>query len=757
MRTVGTLRPVISGIAASTSLASSLFWLSSSTAEASDASIPPPPADNRANEAQQLPAITIEGQATTNALQRGTGLNRLPDDLQSTPQTVTVIPHEVIEQQQAATVEQVLKYVPGITVSTGEGNGGITGDQFRIRGFDASGDIYVDGLRDFGSYVRDSFDIENVQVLKGSSSESFGNGTTGGAIELDTKKAHLGNASSLEVTGGSGPYGRGVLDVNRQLSDTSALRIVGMGSGQYVVDRDHVYSTRAGVLASLGFGLGTKQTVTINYFHQHTNQRPDFGVPIVNTGNGVGEPVTEYGVPRSAYFGRESDRDVQDANVASILYKGKFGDWLTLTNDTRFGFYTRDVKFTPTFCRNTHSTCASDVLAGNLATPYTIWPVGGMKQSSYGTENVTTARMRFDTAGFEHEFIAGLDVYAQHAKTNIYVPVGPEPAGTLLQPVFRNSPGFSDVLSSKAQTTATSWDVGPFIRDRMWLTPEWSVLGGLRWDHYDVSAVSSGKSMKSTTNFLSPKAALIWEPTEHQTYYFSYSRSFTPPGGNVASFSSALGISQAGAFANLKPEADTTFEIGGKWSLLDDRLGLTAALFQTHKSNSSYTDPASGVQNTTDDEVRVQGVELGVTGKITRNWDVQASYSYMDSKILSSSISVFTPKSAAGNWVPYVPRNAAALWTSYEVGSLFHGLPGHLRVGGGLNYRSGYYVNDAMTLRIPAATTVDAMISYDLDAYHVALNVINIGNALTYSSAFATGYATPIAGRTFLLTAGLKF
>ena len=131
----------------------------------------------------------------------------------------------MIEQQQAATINQVLQYVPGITVATGEGNGGINGDQFRIRGFDASGDVYVDGLRDFGSYVRDSFATENVLVLKGPSSQSFGNGTTGGVIEIESKKAHLGNQSSFEATAGTGPYGRGVLDVNRQLDDTTALRI----------------------------------------------------------------------------------------------------------------------------------------------------------------------------------------------------------------------------------------------------------------------------------------------------------------------------------------------------------------------------------------------------------------------------------------------------------------------------------------------------------------------------------------------------
>jgi catecholate siderophore receptor len=96
----------------------------------------------------------VQVTGSNNALQITTDLNRVPDTLQSTPQTVIVIPQVMIEQQQATTVDQVLQYVPGITVATGEGNGGINGDQFRIRGFDASGDVYVDGLRDFGSYVR---------------------------------------------------------------------------------------------------------------------------------------------------------------------------------------------------------------------------------------------------------------------------------------------------------------------------------------------------------------------------------------------------------------------------------------------------------------------------------------------------------------------------------------------------------------------------------------------------------------------------
>lgn len=760
---VETLRPVLSGVGAFASLASGTLFAAPDQVHAQEVTPGAKPGDA----AIQLPTVKVEGIAPpTNALKTATGLDRLPDPLQSTPQTITVIPQVMIEQQHATTVDQVLKYVPGITVSTGEGGGGINGDQFRIRGFDASGDIYVDGLRDFGSYVRDSFATENVMVLKGPSSTSFGNGTTGGAIELQSKKAHLGDGNSLDLTAGQGPYKRGVLDVNHQINDTTAVRAVVMGQSQDVVDRDHVYSNRVGFLGSIGFGLGTSQQLTLNYFHQTSNARPDFGVPMGNIGSSVGEPLTELGVPRSTYYGRESDHDRMKADVISALYKGEFGDGLTLTNDTRVGYYTRNLKFTPAFCMDlppylaaaygvAPSTCASDVAAGDLNTDYTRWPVGGDKLTSYGAENVTTAVMRFDTGGLRHELVAGVDMYYQHQKANFYSPIGSGATGTLLDPVYQNPPGFSLDLAANG-IAAHSWDVGPFVSDRVWLTPELSILGGVRWDHYEVGGANAGTPISTTTNFTSPKGSVIWEPTSHQTYYISYARSFTPPGSNITTLGSSLSLAGAANLSSMKPETATTYEAGGKWSVLDDRLGATAALFQVKRGNTSYTDPTSGIQTATDDKVRVRGVELGLTGKVTADWDVQAAYSYQDSKITYSAISAFNPLPAAGNWVPYVSKQNASLWTTYDVTKLL-GLPGHFLVGSGVNYRSEYYLNDAMTLRIPAALTADAMLSYDVGRYHLALNVTNLTNKLAYSAAFANGYATPVAGRTISLTAGLNF
>ncbi|PMX27487.1 MULTISPECIES: TonB-dependent siderophore receptor [unclassified Pseudomonas] len=757
---IETLRPVLSGFGAVASLASGVFFAATDQAHAEETA----PASKPDDATIQLPATTIEGthEPSTNALKAETGLDRLPDTLQSTPQTITVIPQLVIEQQHATTIDQVLKYVPGVTVATGEGNGGINGDQFRIRGFDASGDIYVDGLRDFGAYVRDSFATENVMVLKGPSSQSFGNGTTGGAIELDSKKAHLGDANSLNLTAGQGPYKRGVLDVNHQINDTTAVRAVIMGQAQDVVDRDHVYSDRSGFLGSIGFGLGTSQQLTVNYFHQSSKSRPDFGVPTGSIGTSDSEPLTEHGLSRSNFYGRESDRDRMDADVATVRYKGEFNDWLTLTNDTRYGHYTRDLKFTPSFCMDLPaavagfygvpaSTCASDVSAGNLNTNYTLWPVGGFRLKSYGAENITTAVMNFDTGRFRHELVVGFDAYYQHQQANFYFPSGSGSSGTLLDPTYDNPAGFTLNLDSNG-ITAHSRDFAPFVSERLWLTPELSILGGVRRDFYEVDGDNAGASLATTTEFTSPKGSVIWEPTSHQTYYVSYAKSFTPPGSNITTLGSSVSLAGGSRISDMDPETAKSYEVGGKWSFLDDRLGTTAALFRVSKDNSTYTDPTSGIQSASGDKVRVQGVELGLTGKITPAWDVQASYSYMHSKILNTSTA-----SSIGNLVPYVSKNSAALWTTYDLAPLVRDLPGHLLVGGGVNYRSEYYMDNAMASRIPGTTTTDAMLSYDIDQYNVALNVTNLTNELAYSAAFANRYATPIAGRTVSLSAGVKF
>ncbi|HWV55628.1 TonB-dependent receptor, partial [Pseudorhodoplanes sp.] len=288
-----------------------------------------PPVEAPTEPAQVQQSGAFEG-GPANTLQTSTGLGRLPGTVMDTPQIVNVVTERTMREQGVTTIDQALRNVPGVTASSGEGGGGQNGDQFRIRGFQAKSDVYVDGLRDFGSYIRDSFATEQVQVFKGPSSESFGYGTTGGAINLEQKKAKLGSFVDVEGLVGTGPYGRSVVDINQQIGQTSAMRIVGMVHDQDIVGRDNLFSDRWGVLASLGLGLGTKTTLTLNYLHQSGHRRPDMGTPIVQhtlNGSPIGKPLPEYGVPRELFYGVQTDNDRTSVDMFTARFKSEVTDW----------------------------------------------------------------------------------------------------------------------------------------------------------------------------------------------------------------------------------------------------------------------------------------------------------------------------------------------------------------------------------------------------------------------------------------------
>ena len=414
-----------------------------------------------------------------NTLQASTGIGRLPGTVMDTPQTINVITERTIREQGVTTVDQALRNVPGVTASSGEGGGGQNGDQFRIRGFQAKSDLYVDGLRDFGGYIRDAFSIEQVQVFKGPTSESFGYGTTGGAINLEQKKAKLGNFVDIEGLYGNGPYARSVADINQQINKTTAVRIVGMVHDQDIVGRDNLFSDRWGVLGSVGFGLGTSTTLTLNYMHQTGHRRPDMGTPIaqVSPGRGqVGQPLPEFGVPRTLFYGKDTDNDKTSVDMFTARFKSEVTSWLTIFNDTRVAYYDRFFAQTATSCAA--ATCGNAVYRGNLNVNYLPGGPAGYDQSSNGAQNITTAVAKFHTGFLRHEFITGVDVNQQNdqrfALQNSITKVG----GSILNPTYVY-PGivYVNPLANNGVKNSESFNLGLFASDRVWLTEQFSIPG----------------------------------------------------------------------------------------------------------------------------------------------------------------------------------------------------------------------------------------------------------------------------------------
>ncbi|WP_291180708.1 TonB-dependent siderophore receptor [Hyphomicrobium sp.] len=718
----------------------------------------PEPEPSTASPQDTTGAFTPE---SGNTLQSGTGLGRLQGNYQSTPQIVNVISQERIREQNLTTVDQALRAVPGVTVSIGEGNGGMNGDQFRIRGFDAKGDLYVDGLRDFGVYVRDSFAYEQVDVLKGPTSESFGMGTTGGVVNLRQKTAHLGDAASAEVTVGTDSFVRSIIDVNKQINETTAARAVGMYHDQDFADRDHSTAERWGFLGSLGFGLGTDTELTINYLHQNNDHMPDFGVPVVIApGAAAGLPVTEFGVPRSNYYGKPTDKDESTVDMLTARLSTNVNPWLTIQNDTRFEFFDRDFSSTPASCARGTPTSCNELFFSTGDATYAFGGGGGVsyEQESWGFQNITTAIAKFNTGFLRHEAVAGFDFFYQDDERLGKSYVGSKDAGTILNPDY--SVDYSIVDNPNNQKKSDAVNYAFFASDRVWLTPEFSLLGGIRWDsytaNYSYTTTSTGAwnpELTSETEFWSPKLSAIWEPTKAQTYYVSWATSATPAGQFITSGVNPIGTSPGQD--NLEPEENESYEIGAKYSLLGGRLGLSAAAFRVDKSNAYYSpDGVTIVQS--GEEQRVQGVELGLNGLITDKWTVAIAYAYFDSEITYAN-----DASLIGNHVPNVPENSASIWTTYDIASLVN-VPGKLLVGGGVTYAQDMYIRSDEANKVPESVVVDGLISYEVDRYRFAVNGYNLTDELYYDSSFqgstaSASRATPAPGRSFTFTAGIKF
>uniref|UniRef100_UPI002627C52C TonB-dependent receptor n=1 Tax=Paenalcaligenes sp. TaxID=1966342 RepID=UPI002627C52C len=194
-------------------------------------------------------------------------------------------------------------------------------------------------------------------------------------------------------------------------------------------------------------------------------------------------------------------------------------------------------------------------------------------------------------------------------------------------------------------------------------------------------------------------------------------------------------------------EKSRSWELGTKWDVMDERLSLTAAVFQTDKTDARSTDPATGDVSLSGSN-RVRGLELSATGAITPKWDIWAGYTYLDPKIKK-----YRNKEAVydGNQIKFIAKNSASLWTTYKVQPDW-------TVGGGVTYVGKRFVDDANVLKLPSHTVYDAMVRYDVTKnFNLQFNVNNITNTRVYDASHVGLFANVGPGRSYMLNATYRF
>lgn len=670
------------------------------------------------------------------------------------PQTVTVIPQEVIRDQGATSLRDVLRNVPGISIQAGEG-GQPPGDNLSIRGFSARSDLFIDGVRDFGGYSRDTFNTEQVEVIKGPSSTNSGRGSTGGTVNLSSKMPQLAsNAYAIMLGGGSDEFGRATVDMNQRISQLpgAALRFNGVYNTQNTPDRDYITQSLWGIAPSISFGLETETRFTVSYFHLEQDGLPDYGLPWVpRTGNITGLPPGAPAVDDRNWYGlRRRDFNETQTDIFTGIFEHDFREDLKLTNITRYGRNTTElISTSPRFFT---ASGASKLPKGVDPTSIRRTDTKYRDEVDSILSNQTDLRYDFATGSVTHELIGSLEFSTEDSKNRLQDDRNKAnlPYTSLSDPDAL-TPYTSDVYYTGFVNRVSADTVAFSLFDTAKLSEKWLLTGGFRVesissDFGGPSTVNPGQSFHAGTDdtLFSYRAGITYKPVKEGSIYLSYGTSFNP---TVEGFTPSDSPISASYYA-VEPEQSRTLELGTKWELLDKQLLLTAAVFNTDKLNARTVDPTDPSDVVSlDGEQNVRGFELGFTGLITEKWRVLGGYAYMDTEVTSSNNAL-----EEGNRISNAPTNSFSLWTVYD-------LPANFQIGVGTQYVGSRYNNSNAETRqqAPSYSVFNSLIGYKVnDNVSLRLNGYNLGGK-DYISQLGGGHYVPGPGRLFVLTADITF
>jgi TonB-dependent siderophore receptor len=735
--------------------------MAGSAAHATDTPAPTPQ-----DKAKERKTENLEGMQVQQTVLNSTS-PKFTAPLLDTPRSITIVPQEIIQQTNATSLLDVLRTVPGITFGAGEG-GNPNGDRPIIRGFDSESSIFVDGVRSSGSQQREIFDIEQVEVTKGPSSAYTGRGSVGGSINLVTKAPEAKNFIAGSVGLGTDNYRRGTADWNQTFGDDSAFRLNVMGHDADIPGRNGPDQSRWGIAPSVTFGMHADTSVTLSYYHLQTDDTPDSGIPYNNPNNAPTRSGSPIDVPRDTYYGL-LDRDFQKQknDIGQIVVRHNFADGWQVRNTSVYARSTNDYLWTQ-----------PDDSNGNFLVNGGIWRRANNRVSATNSlTNQTDLTGSFETGSIRHTIAAGIEIANEKTNRSQYLVdpatsasdthnIGSITTGACspkygigaasnywCAPVIDpnpHDPWEGVLIGGQNPNRITTNTRSAWMFDTLDFNEMWQLNLGGRYDHFETkstavtTATNATVRVSNNSSFWNWQAGLVFKPAPNGSFYASWGTSSNPPG--VDAGDGADGI--AATNDSLKPESSRNLELGTKWDLLDQRISLTGAVFRSEKSNARVATGARGSAMINAGKQRVDGVEIGVNGRITDDWNVFAGYTWLDSDLVKPA-----PADAAskGNQFPNTPKNSFTLWTSYAITPRF-------TLGGGAFAMDRVYGNTANTKWVPGYTRYDLMASYILNRnVTLQLNVQNLTNKYYFDKAYAAHYANVAPGRVGIVSANFRF
>jgi catecholate siderophore receptor len=625
-------------------------------------------------------------------------LDKFTEPLLETPQSVSVVPTYVMQDQGLSTLRDTLRNVPGISLAAGEA--GAQGDNLTIRGFTARNDLFLDGIRDFGSYYRDSFDYEQVDALEGPAGIQFGRGSTGGVINQETKIPAVEKFEDVQMQFGTDLTRRLTADLNSPLIDRfggTAFRLNVMGDEAGVAGRDAAEIRRFGLAPSVSVGLDTKTVATLSYEHLNEDDTPDYGIPWLFSKPAPADRRSYFGFPGTNYLRTHDD-------ILTLRVEHDFTPGFNVHTIARAANYPRAAQITePQICSNASLSVpvggivsALPTLAANpaQACPYTVntpaEDITQVNRNQIQTKSVegilwdqTELGARFKTFGIRHDLSAGVEGGQEISNPRRYSytinGLNTVPGATLLDP--NEAQPFSGVGYITSIVHTRSRSVGVYFLDTAKLGRLFELSGGVRWDRFNTAynlyqpPPPAGGTVTAAVLPLSRldeqpsyRAALVFKPSMRGSLYFDYGTSWDPD-------AEALSLSVGLVNGNVAPEENSSYEAGVKWSFLNQRLLTDAAWFRTEKDNAHETSPTDSNDIVAAGNQLVRGVQFSMVGRLPSDMDLVVGYAYLDSNVIASQ---FFP-TAVGYPLANVPKQTFNAF-------LTHRLPWRLNGGLGGNY-----------------------------------------------------------------------
>lgn len=684
---------------------------------------------------------------------------KFTEPVRDTPQTITVIPAALFDQQGAQTLSDVLRNSPGVSFTAGEGGNMNSGDAFYMRGFEVGGNggngIFIDGVRDNGAVSRDVYNLEQVEIAKGPAGADNGRGATSGYVNLASKSPRAEEFTTASLSFGfdersSVDRRRATIDVNQPIATTVvkgvAVRVNALWQDGGVAGRDYVEKNALSIAPSLALGLGTPTRAVLSYEHTKQDNIPDGGIPAatnpeITTTSPLSSPRGQtnfYGLP---LFDHE---DITIERTTLRLEHDVSAD-LKLHNQTRIGKTDRFAEV------SLPSYSATTLLASR-----------NRSISDRTTEilsNQTNVTARVATGKIAHTLTGGLELTREKAYAPSWTGAGTVAGTDLLRPdLYAPFTVARAPTRTGAYTDARTDTAALYLFDTAKLTEKWQVTGGLRWERYEtkyLSVPATGATtvpvnLETADNLLTYKAGLVFKPAAAGTIYAAYGNSIRPPGTNFSISTAATNADNPG----LEPQEAHNYELGSKWEFFKAKLLVTAALFRSTNDNVALTDPVTGLVVQTTQQT-VQGVELGASGQLTSSWFIFGGFSFLDSEYSSPSNPTATSNGAELQWTPKYSGN---IWTTYR-------LPFGLIIGGGGRYQAA--TQRSLTILAPSTAggqtpkywVFDAMASYDVTPQlSLRFNVTNVADELYAKSLNNNGGRyNPGTPRSYVVTANYRF